>query len=227
MSKTSLWPIRPSAWHLLALAPLLAVLAQAQTAPGDIPLDDVLQVVVLEHELLALDARGGGNTRLDLRLDENVLTQQARGQIAVVLTDRRVLAVGADSGAWQQAPYRLREAALEEPLLGDRVALILTGLRVLGFDGGSGNLVEQRLGPGETVLARAVDSNVAVVATARRALGLSPFTGGFFEVSLRSGEKLESVETSANLATVRTSRRLLTFRAPSGSWGETRLGLGN
>ena len=66
------------------------------------------------------------------------------------------------------------------PLLGDRVALVVTEQRVLGFDGGSRNLVERRLGPREQVLRTEVAANVAVVVTDRRALGLSPFAGGFF-----------------------------------------------
>ena len=138
-----------------------------------------------------------------------------------------VLAVTADSAAWQEEDYHLREQLLEGPFLGDRVALLITNRRVVGFDGGSGNLVERSVGPQERVIARAVGANVAVAVTDRRAMAVSPFRGGFFEIDLRPNEKFEGVEAAANLATVRTSRRLLTFRAPSGVWSERRTGIGN
>jgi hypothetical protein len=219
----------PSLLLLLLLAALLApgrAPAQARL-PGEVPLEDLLQIVELDREIVALDARGGSGTTEALRLGEEVLLRVSRGQVGVALTDQRILAVAASSGAWQSERYRQGETVAERPLLGDRVALVLTTIRVIGFDGGSGNLIELRLGPGERLIGRAVSGNVAVAVTDRRAVGLSPFVGGFFEADLRVNEKFEGVEADANLATVRTSRRLLTFRAPSGSWGERRLGLGN
>ena len=57
-------------------------------------------------------------------------------------------------------------------MLGDRVALVLTSRRAIGFDGGSGNLVEYRLGPRERLLTNRVGENVAAwssYAAARRA----------------------------------------------------------
>lgn len=206
----------------------LAAVAAAQVRlPGETPVEDLLQVVVLDRELVALDARGGAGSRTDLRLGESVLRSESRGQVAVAITDQRILAVTAGSAAWQETSYHLGERVTGGPHLGDRVGLVLTSRRVIGFDGGSGNLVESDLGVRENVRAHAVGSNVAVVVTGRRALGLSPFRGGLFEATLGLHEDFGSVEARANLSTVRTSRRLLTFRAPSGSWSETRLGLGD
>ncbi len=193
--------------------------------PGETPIEDVLQIVVLEREILAVDARGGAETREALRLGETVRGRRSHGEVGLAFTDQRVLAVSAGSAAWQEARYRRGEVLVGEPLLGQRVALVVTSRRVIGFDGGSGNLVEQRLGLRERVVGRAAAANVAVVVTDRRALGVSPFTGGFFEAPLQLEEEVRAVEASGNLATVRTSRRLLTFRAPSGSWSERWLGL--
>ena len=124
------------------------------------------------------------------------------------------------SASWQHTRYQHGEIPPEDAYLGDRVALILTRKRALGFDGGTGNLIEKRLGPGEKLLAFDVSANVAVVVTDRRALGLSPFVGGFFARRISPRERIEEVDASGNLATVLTDRRLLTFRAPLGSWGE-------
>jgi hypothetical protein len=212
----------PAALGLLVLA---LGAAAAPPLPGETPLEDILQILEVDRSLVALDARGGGDTRERLGIGERVLSRSARGQVGVAVTDRRVLAVTASSAAWQEARYQLDEAVAGAPMLGERVALILTNRRVIGFDGGSGNLVEHRLGPRERVIARDVSANVAVAVTPRRALGLSPFTGGFFEAPVSVDEAVRSVEATGNVATVRTSRRLLTFRAPSGAWSQRWLGL--
>jgi len=212
------------------VAPLIAALfaLPVSASPGraDTPvLADQIELVVLEREILAIDVRGGGQVRADLEIGEAVRWTGSRGRVGMALTDRRLLAVSTDSGAWQTLRYRRTESVPDDPLLGARVALAQTGVRLIGFDGGSGNLVETTIGPHEALLERAVGQNVAVVVTERRVLGLSPFRGGFFEAKLHLGEILESVTTRSDTATVRTSRRLLIFRAPTGTWEERRLDL--
>jgi len=205
-------------------AGMLLLSAAALRAQPDAPLlADDLQIVVLPREVLSIDARGGGQLAAPLELGERVLWTGVRGRVGVALTDRRVLAVSTQSGAWQETRYRRTEDIPGEPLLGGRVALLSTQVRVIGFDGGSGNLVERELGPRETLVDRAVGDNVAVAVTDRRALGLSPFAGGFFEAKLRLGERLEGLSVVANAATLTTSRRLLIFRAPTGTWEERSL----
>jgi hypothetical protein len=206
-------------------AVLAALLLLAPGAPRaepsiEVPLADVLEVFVLDRDLVAVDARGGGQTTTPLRLQEQVAWIGSRGKVGVVLTDQRVLAVAAGSAAWQQADRQLEEVLPSSATLGDRVALVLTSRRAIGFDGGSGNLVESSLGLRERVLAWRTGENAAVVVTDRRALGLSPVVGGFFVRKLYLEERLETVTAGANLATVTTNRRVLIFRSPSGSWEE-------
>lgn len=205
---------------LIGLALLDAGRVLAQPLPDEVPLADVLAVFVVDRDLVAVDARSGGQRTLRLRLEERVLWTGAQGRVGVAITDQRILAVAAEAGAWQQEDRDLGEFLPTDPLLGDRVALIVTSARMLGFDGGSGNLVESRLGVREQVLARRTGENTGVVVTDRRALGLSPLVGGFFEVKIALNEKLESVTASSNFATVTTDRRVLIFRTPSGSWEE-------
>ncbi len=213
-------------WHTIALlAPFL--LPIAVEPPGaraqfhdEIPLADVLEVLVLDRHLVAIDAEGGGQTAVKLRLNENVLWTGSRGKVGVGITDQRLLAVATRSAAWQEADYQLTESPPASALLGDRVALVTTARRAIGFDGGSGNLVETPLGLRETVLAKRVGENAAVVVTDRRALGLSPTAGGFFPVDLQLTEKIESVQASANFVTITSDRRVLIFRSPTGTWEE-------
>jgi len=207
-----------------ALALALAAVAGAQLE-SETEIADVLEIVVLERAVLAIDARGGGETRERLELGEQVIWTGSRGLVGVALTDRRVLAVRAESAAWQEASYRLGEVPPPQALLGDRVALVVTSRRVLGFDGGSGNLVEHDLGPREAVQGQGAGENVAVVVTDREALGLSPVRGGFFPATLHLNEQVVSLSVRANVATLRTSDRLLIFRANTGTWEERRLNL--
>jgi hypothetical protein len=194
--------------------------ARAQNVPGEVPLADVLEILVVDRELLAIDAAGGGQTVARLRLNEAVLWKGARGKVGVVITDQRILAVATQSGSWQQTDYRRTELRPESALLGERVALAITSERVLGFNGGSGNLAEVRLGPREQVVVARAGENVGVVVTDRRALGLSPFLGGFFSIPLTLGDQVEAVSAESNLATLTFGRRLLIFRATTGSWEE-------
>jgi hypothetical protein len=221
--------VRPLA---LTALPLLALAALPLPSAGDpfgdeAPLADVLQLVTLPREVLAIDAEAGGQTRTALELDESVAWSASQGRVGVVLTNRRLLAVAVRSSAWQEARFRIGEEPPEDALVGGRVAIALTRLRAIGFDGGSGNLVERRLGPRETVLQAVVGDSVGVVVTDRRALGLSPWKGGFFEIKLRLREALQSADAQTNVATVATSQRLLVFRAPTGTWEERQLGLGH
>jgi hypothetical protein len=180
---------------------------------------------VLPREVVAIDAVGGGQLGERLEIGERVLYAKQRGRVGVVVTDRRLLAVTSGSASWQEARYRNGEAPPADVALGDRVALVVTPVRAIGFDGRSGNLVEATLGPQEVVRDSAVGQNVAVVVSDRRALGVSAARGGFFEVRIRLGERLAGLTALADTVTLQTSRRLLVFRGPSGSWEERRLPL--
>jgi hypothetical protein len=214
---------------LVAVALALAaspVEAQRRRAPGETPFADVLQVILLDRELVAVDGLAGAETRVDLERGERVLWTDARGRVGLAVTDRRLLAVATRSGAWQSTRFRRGELPPEGALIGEEVAVVVTAKRALGFDGGSGNLVEQTLGPNERLIAADASGAVGVVVTDRRALGVSPFAGGFFPIALQVGESIEAVAATGNVATVRTSRRLLTFQAGGGVWVELDLGLG-
>jgi hypothetical protein len=189
----------------LAVAILGLGSAAAAQLVDEVPLADVLEILELDGKLLAI-------------LAERVQWLATRGRVGMALTDQRVLAVAVASGTWQQAELQRGEQVSGLPDLGDRVGLLLTSRRVLGFDGGSQNLIESSLGLRERVLATAVGNNVAAVVTDRRALGLSPTVGGFFDTPVQLGETIERIVAESNLVTVTTPRRLLIFRTPTGSW---------
>jgi hypothetical protein len=213
----------------IAGAALSLLLAAASAAgadlltPGETPIADVLQLFVFEREVVAVDGMAGTELRRRLDVGETVHFAESHGRVGVVLTDRRVLAVAVRSGDWQESRYRRGEPRPESAFVGERVALVVTSKRAVGFDGGSGNLVERSLGPREQVLAADASGAVGVVVTDRRALGISPFAGGFFERKLRIEETIEAVAATGNVGTVRTSRRILSFQAATGAWVEVPL----
>lgn len=212
----------------LALVVGLAVVAPRargaeRRAPGETPVADVLQVFLVDRELVAIDGLAGSDLRQPLERGETVLSIDTQGRIGVVLTDRRVLAVAVRSGSWQDTRYRRGEGVPEGVFLGEQVALIVTPRRALGFDGGSGNLIESSFGPNEKILAADASGAVAVVVTDRRARGVSALAGGFFDAKLQIEESVEAVAATGNVATVRTTRRILSFQAATGSWVETPL----
>lgn len=213
------------AWPL----PLLwagGAVAQAERPRDDqLPLGELLEIVVLDEkrQLLAIDAEGGGTSTLRLRLGERVLWSDTQGLLGIVLTDERILGVATRSASWQEEDYeRGEDAGSVRVDLGDRVALVWTPARVLGFVGTTSRFSEARLGPREEIARTATGANVAVAVTGRRSLGLSPRVGGFFSIRMQLRETLSSVEAGSNLATVRTDERILVFRGPTGTWEERR-----
>jgi hypothetical protein len=198
--------------------------AQAQRTRferNEVPLGDLIEIVVLDEELLAVDAEGGGTSTVRRRLGERILWVSTRGLLGVAITDERVLAVGT-RGGWQQVLYERGETPPAGAHLGDRVALVVMRQRVLGFLGNVNRFVETRMGPQDDLRALEVGANVGVVVTEREALGLSPDAGGFFPIRLQLRETIASVVARSNLATVQTDRRVLVFRAPTGTWAERR-----
>ncbi len=212
---------RPALWILVLGLVVAAPDARSQPVSGDqVPLAELLEVLLIDRDLLAIDARQGGEISERLQLDESVLWLGARGKVGVAVTTRRILAVATGSAAWQETSYQRKESPPIAPTLGDRVAIVVTNRRAIGFDGGSGNLVEYRLLPRERVVVTQVGANVAVIVTDRSALGLSPQRGGFFPVKLDVAERIESINAGSNVATLTTDRRVLIFRTPTGNWEE-------
>jgi len=204
-----------------------AVARSAEAVPGlnEVPLSKLLEVMIADRSLLAFDARAGGQIREPLRLGERVLWHGSKGEVGAVLTDQRILAVGVGSAAWRVVELQLGEEAPPQAMLGDRVVLVVTTRRALGFGGQPIRLSEQALGVQESVLAQRIGENVGVVITDRRALGFSPYQPGFAGIKLWIRESIESVSAAANLATLRSNRRILIFRSSTRSWEERRLDL--
>lgn len=194
--------------------------ASAQVTVGQSPLNNLIDVLVIDRELLAFDALGNKNFRARLEMDEEVIWTDSRGLVGVVITNRRAMAATTQATQWQEVRWRASETPVETVLLSDRLALLATHARVLAFDGVAGIWIESNIGPGERITALRAGQNNGVVVTNRRALAIAPDARGFFDTQLRLHEDIERVSADANLATVMTSQRILVFRSAVGSWSE-------
>ena len=103
---------------------------------------------------------------------------------------------------------------------GERVALLATSMRVIGFNAESGIAIEERVSAREPVLDLAVGANAGAALTSRRLLGLSLNASRLIEEKISLNEPVESLDAGANIITATTPRRLLIFRATGSSWEE-------
>ena len=188
----------------------------------EVELEDVVAVELVGRDLYAYDLLGTGTAEIRLEIGEELISAQAQGQLAVALTDRRLLAVRAGTSIWQEVRWRVHESRPQRARLGKRVAVVTTDKRLLGFDSGSGQWLSIDLGPNEELRETRVGAQTAVLLTDRKAYGLSPERGGFVGIPISIQEKVRSVSAGANSATVSTSWRYLVFRAPAGTWTESR-----
>ncbi len=192
--------------------------AQVPLLPDEVERIDVIAIERDVRDLFAFDALTGRRSAIRLEIAENVLFQQSRGRVGIVLTDRRVLGVAPGTG-WLETRLLLQEQPAELALVEDRLALVVTNRRALAFVGGGG-WVDELFTPNEHAEAIRAGAAAGVVATNRRALGIAPSLPRFVAESLRVREQLESVSAQDTLVTLRTDRRILVFSAPRAFWSE-------
>jgi len=199
-------------WGLL-LASSTASPASAQSVTAD-----VLDVQIVDDELIGI-RDGAPATRKRLQRGETVEWRGARGTVGGVLTNRRFLAVSSTSSGWREVRL-LRDDGPAQIVLGANVLLCITEKRIIALPGPAGELTEERLGPGESVIESSANEQVAAVVTNRRAFGYSSLSADATVARLNVQEELDSLKVLATTVSLRTTRRLLIFRSSTGAWVE-------
>lgn len=200
-----------------------SVRAQPALYPDERDRVDVIAIERDGRDLFVFDAEEGGQDSTRLDLAEEILLEESRGRVGVVVTTRRLLGAAPGTG-WVELRLRVDEEPPEVALMEDRVALLVTNRRALAFDGRSA-WVEESFSPNETATAVRVGAAVGVVTTPRRALGVAPGLRRFVSESLQVRESVDSVMVQDTQATLRTARRILVFSAQRGAWSGQRRGL--
>ncbi len=191
--------------------------AQISLYPAEVERLDVLSIQQDGRNLYAFNSLTGSRARVRLEIEEIVLFNESRGRVGIVLTDRRALGLTV-GGNFQEVRYRLAERVPDFAVVSERVALVATTQRVLGFVGKLGGWIEETFPPGESAEALRVGTGVGIVTTNRRALGLAPDVGVFASISFRLKESLESIDAQDTLATLRTDQRIMVFSGPRAAW---------
>lgn len=155
-----------------------------------------------------------------LELGESVVALQSRGNVAVAVTTRRLLAIQARAASFAEARYRVSESAPHEHDLQVRDRLIVAAFpaRILAFSPQIAAWLEFGLGPGERPIEVIAEENVAVVVTPRRAVAFSPLSSGFVSYPLTPGEDPERSTLGDNSITLILPHRVLIFRAGDSQW---------
>ena len=185
------------------------------------PVEDMVDIHVGKDKLVAVK-QGMSISEKKLRLKEKVRWQGSRGYIGAVLTSERLLAVSAALSGWVELDLQLGEgqSGLPEIFLSERLLLMTTKKRLVGFDGGTRSWTVIDIPLHERVIERAIDAYVAVVITTGRVYGLAIGVSSFIEEPFKKNEKVLSVNTSSYNASIRTSRRLLIFKSSGAFWRE-------
>ena len=199
----------------------------ARFIPGVVatPLVDLIDVIVRRREVIAVDPVRGGTKRAALLVGEDVLWSGARGKVAIVVTDRRILGTTTSHGGWHAIRLKVHESDPRSIMLGDRVALIVTDMRAIGLSAGGKTFTTNLIGTTEKPFDVVVGDNVAAMITDRRLLALSGFFPGFAETLIGVHEDVEFTSTLPNFISVGTHQRVLVFRGTTGAWAAERVSL--
>jgi len=211
-------------WKIPVIITLVAIfsLKTVVFAASEKTVEDVIDIHLGDQEVIAVK-QGETISKIDLQLKERLLWKGSDGYVGTVITNERLLAVSKSSSGWIELPFRLSETYEETPpnvILSDRLMLLATDKRIIGFDSDSNRWATVDLPLHEELVETAIDTHVGVGVTTKRAYGLAKGVSTFVEERFKKNEQILSVETSAYNATIRTSRRLLIFKSAGAYWRE-------
>ncbi len=211
-------------WVGLLVLGIAAAPARAQISPTPAATLDAVDIQIDGLDVIALRDEGG-TAVVRLEKKEEIVWKGTRGIVGGVLTDRRFLAISTRSDGWLETRLQIAEAKGSSVELGAKVAILITPKRLFGFDGASGLISGESIGPQEAIRETGAGDLVAVVVTDRRVIGLSAGAQRLSQVKLDVHEVYESTKVLGAIASVRTSHRLFVLLPSSGVWSTQRLNL--
>lgn len=196
----------------------LAVLTGADMYDYDEDLNkEYLQLQINENRILAFSGKKPP-VSVDLDVGEEVRSHEEEGYVGAVLTNRRFLAISSLSGEWLSEPLLLGEENIGDITVGEKVAMLVTERRVVGFTYRRDRFVKYQIPVGDLVIAKDAGENYGVVVMSDRAAGLSSETGDFNEIIFDIDETFRSLETATTFATIDTDLNIYSYRGSSGTW---------
>lgn len=198
---------------------LIATLLTAATwAMAYEEVEDLVDIFTTDRAFIAV-VDGRRHFSEDIRSNEKILWQEAKGEVGAFLTSDRLLAVSVKSGQWNTQYLKINEKKrVPEMLIANHLVVMLTGERIVSFGTDTGGFFQTRLPIGESIVTKEADGRVAVVVTPARVFGFSSYRRGAAETRFRLKETVVSLKTTYNKITMRTSQRLITLKAEDAVW---------
>jgi hypothetical protein len=200
----------------------LSIIASTISSFAEEEIEDLIDIAASKAKIIAI-IEGRKTITFDLRPNEKVLWNGARGHLGAFLTDQHFFAISTSLDAWQRLPLRLDESGKGDVSISPYIALLVSGDRAVAFNATSNRFIETQLPIHDELIAAEAERYVAVVITSSRAFGLASESSAFTEMTLQVSETIETIKLTYNKATVRTSDRLLTFETTDTTWKEHRL----
>ncbi len=116
---------------------LLALLFVAAAGTGAGQVEKMVFLVVDDDDIVASNTLLGRFDRLEMMPKEKVIEQKADAAVAVVITNQRYAAYGAQVGGWRSMRVKAGER-FESMELADFSATVVTSDRILNFYGRTG-----------------------------------------------------------------------------------------
>ncbi|HKJ98127.1 MAG TPA: hypothetical protein VJ959_04335 [Desulfotignum sp.] len=179
--------------------------------------EEYLQLQRNENRILAFSGRKP-SVAVDLEIGEKVRLSEEKGHVGAVLTNKRFLAISSMSGKWVSEPLISGEVNTAGLTVGEKVAMVVTDRRIIGFTPMKEGFIAYDLPIGTEVRARDAGENFAIVAMSERAVGLSSETGNFRDIEFDIGESFTFLEMATTLALVHTEDNIYAYRGASGTW---------
>ena len=153
-----------------------------------------------------------------LQTGETVKIIRQKGYVGAVLTNIRFLAISSVSGRWLSESLNLDEEDNADLILGEKVAMLVTNSRIIGFTYRRDSFVYYELPMGKRIIEKDAGKDFGIVVMSDRAVGLSSKTGDFTETDFDMDESFKSLEMAATFALVNTNDNIYSYRGSSGAW---------
>jgi hypothetical protein len=175
--------------------------------------------VLIEPRQAVATSQLSGRRTIPLDAHENVISSDASGINAIVVTSRRLLGFSSRTLSWSETDRDLNEKVLERRLL-PTFSVVRTNKHLYGFRGANGVWLDEPLGVRETVKVTHATDYGAVFVTNERLVGFTSLLGDFSSKALGIHEDITQLDNEKGLIIVTTSTRTLVFGSRLSGWDE-------
>jgi hypothetical protein len=215
-----MYTTRGEHWTFLTPKLLLATLAWVFCPNVTEAVDYGNEVTVLiEPRQAVATSQLSGRRTIPFDAHETVISSDASGINAIVVTSRRLLGFSSRTLSWGETDRDLNEKVLERRLL-PTFSVVRTNKHLYGFRGANGVWLDEPLGVRETVKVTHTTDYGAVFVTNERLVGFASLLGDFSSKALGIHEDITRLDNEKGLIIVTTSTRTLVFGSRLSGWDE-------